>query len=235
MTRPIIAITIGRDISGDERFLRLRRAYPAAVEAAGGAPMIVPPLEDADALRSILSTAAGVLLPGGVDVDPAHFGEQPHAATTVDELRDRLEFAVIDWALERKVPTLGICRGQQVLNVKMGGSLHQDLPELGHDHWQQTPWSEPHHPVRLASDSRLAAITGSTTLAVNSLHHQAVREPGRGLRPIGWSPDGVVEALEGTDHPWLVAVQFHPEHLLGTESSRRLLQGFVEAARQHIR
>ena len=235
--RPLIGLTVGRDLPDQPSYLRLRATYPAAVEAAGGVPVLVPPLTDPAALRELFERLDGLVLPGGLDVHPRHYGDaETHPTTEVDDVLDELELRVARWAAETDVPTLGICRGQQLLNVALGGSLVQDLPSEG---FLQTPHRQSGardaltHTLELAGDSRLAGILGERRFAVNSFHHQAVRAVAPGLRAVGWSDDGLVEAVEGTDHPWLVAVQFHPEDLVGSHGpSRRLFGALVEACKQ---
>ena len=235
--RPMIGLTVARALPRRPENLSIPRTYSDAIVAAGGVPVLIPPMEDGGALRQLLSTLDGVLFPGGRDVQPSIYGESAHPTTQVDSVLDALELEVAAWALAEDVPTLGICRGQQLINVVLGGSLIQDLPAAGiSGHWQAEPASEPSHPMDLAADSRLAEIVGAASLRVNSFHHQAINRLGRGLRAVGWSPDGVIEAVEGTDHPWLLAVQFHPEDLVGLhEPSRRLFRAFVETCRSSIR
>lgn len=235
-TRPLIGLTVGQDTSDGGRYFRIRQAYSRAVEAAGGLPVLVPPIEDEGALRQLLAMLDGLLLPGGPDVHPRHYGvDHVHPATRVDPILDTLELRAAAWAIGDAVPTLGICRGQQLLNVALGGGLIQHLEGSGLAHEQKAPRSTTTHGITVAGDSRLASILGATALDVNSFHHQAV-EPerlGRGVRAVAWSADGVIEGIESVDHPWLVAVQFHPEELTSThEPSRRLFRAFVEACRR---
>ena len=229
-TRPVIGITVGFDAPTQPEYLQLRHTYPDGVSGAGGAPVLVPsmPTEGLDRLVPLLD---GILLPGGLDVEPARYGEVAHPSTRPDRVLDELELRVAAWAIERALPTLGICRGQQLLNVALGGSLVQDLPCEGLAH-PQAPRLGPRgglaHPVEVAPSSRLAELFGAVSFEVNSRHHQAVRRLGRGLRAVAWAPDGVVEAVESVEHPWLLGVQFHPEDLVGIhEPSRRLLEAFV--------
>ena len=230
--RPVIGITVGFDAPTQPEYLQLRHTYADAVSGAGGVPVLLPPMP-AECMDRLLPLLDGVLLPGGLDVEPARYAEAAHPTVRVDTVLDDLDLRVAAWALDRGVPTLGICRGQQLLNVALGGSLIQDLPSEGLIH-PQAPRLGPRgglaHPIELAPGSRLAEILGVTSLEVNSRHHQAVRRLGRGLRAVAWAPDGVVEGVESVDHPWLLAVQFHPEDLLGFhEPSRRLLDAFVAA------
>lgn len=229
--RPLIGVTIGPENEGSQ-YLRLRSTYTRAIEEAGGVPVLIPPLGEA-ALQVVLVALAGLVLPGGADVDPAYYDESPDPRTEVIAGLDRLELAVAHWAVSSQVPTLGICRGQQVLNVACGGKLLQHIEE----HKQGEPRDALRHSLEVLPESRLASILG-THLDVNTHHHQAVRADGlgRGLRPVAWAPDGIVEGLEGETHPWLVAVQFHPEDLVGFhQPSQRLFEAFIQAAAEASR
>jgi putative glutamine amidotransferase len=228
--RPVIGIPIGCHTSRGREYVRLPRSYTVALAEAGGAAMLIPPIPDVDGLRRLLSLVDGLLFPGGLDVRLSAYGEEPHPATTVDTALDELELQLAAWAVADEVPTLGICRGQQLLNVALGGSLVQDLPSAGIEHPQSgDARGVLAHRIELTPDSRLAEIFDTTAFDENS-HHQAVRDLGRGLRAVGWSSDGVIEALEHTDHPWLLAVQFHPEDLVDShQPSQRLFKAFVRA------
>ena len=239
--RPLVGIPIGRHVDRRGRaYVRVPESYGLALTAAGGAPVLIQPLDDADTLERIFSSLDGVLFPGGLDVHPRRFGEgsDVHPTVTVDEPLDGLELQLAQWASEREVTTLGICRGQQLLNVALGGSLIQDLPSAGTVHPQSDAAvrDDLAHPIEVQAGSRLAGIFGETTFGVNSFHHQAVKQLGRGLKAVAWSPDGVIEGVESTDHPWLLAVQFHPENLVpGHAPSRRLFEAFVAACAERSR
>ncbi|HEX6547840.1 MAG TPA: gamma-glutamyl-gamma-aminobutyrate hydrolase family protein [Candidatus Dormibacteraeota bacterium] len=189
--------------------------YLDALARAGAEPVLLetPNLEGFD----------GLLLTGGKDIDPAHYGEAPDPTTEVDPPRDQFEIPLVEEAISRGLPIFGICRGVQLLNVALGGSLFQDLP-----HHPPTPKelrSQPAHPVRIAPDGKLAAIVGER-LEVNSLHHQAVKDVAPGLRAVAWAEDGTVEALESPDHP-VLGVQWHPEEMPDAPWSERLFSAFV--------
>ena len=225
MSRPLIGLTIGPSQT-EPSYLRLRGTYAHAVESAGGLPVLVPPLDDPAALVQLLERLDAIVLPGGLDVDPAEYGEQPHPLTEVNRRLDDLELTVARWAAGSQVPTLGICRGQQLINVALGGSLIQHIE----GHQQGEPRSALAHSIRVAADSRLAQIVG-TDVEVNTHHHQAVARVAPGLKAVAWAADGTVEGLESVQHPWLLAVQFHPEDLVGFHAqSQRLFGALVEAA-----
>ena len=211
--------------------------YLDAVRRAGGDPIPLDPTATDLERETALATMDGLLLPGGADLDPALYGEQPHPTVAVERARDDLEFAAWTAARERDVPIFGVCRGFQAINVFSGGTLEQHLE--GHD----SPTSAPEaHPLHLDPGSRLAAILGETEplrrAEVNSYHHQAVRRadlaPGLAASAMAPHHDGeLVEALEAADQgDWLVGVQFHPERpeFIGPEFDR-LWRAFVDAAR----
>ncbi len=214
----------------------LNQSYVRALEAAGAIPVLIPPLEDAARLRALVARLDGVLFPGGGDVAPQEYGEVAVAAlNAVEPARDRRELTLAGWALERDLPILGVCRGQQLINVAMGGTLYQDLriqqvTHVDHHGGERRQRTALVHLVRLEPDSRLAQLIGETGVQVNSLHHQAVRDVAPGLRVAGRAPDGVIEAVESRDRRFLVAVQWHPEELAGVPWVARLFKGFVQAA-----
>ena len=222
---PVVGVTAGTDPSrrGPARY-RLNRAYLDALVAAGVAPVVLAPGPDAVPLLERLD---GLVLTGGADVDPALYGEERAIETEfVDPDRDHLELPLARAAHERGMPILAICRGQQVLNVALGGTLVQHLEshprgESDGDRGQVL------HSMRLDPHSVLGELLGES-LEVNSLHHQAVRDVAPGLRAVGWSEDGVVEALE-SERGNVLSVQCHPEELVGSQPwARRLFAAFVE-------
>ena len=234
--RPLIGITcsVGRAAGAAPR-VQLNEVYEQAVREAGGLPLLLAPGLDAEAMEQALGVLDGLLLPGGVDVDPARYNTPRHPTTQVSDELDALELPLAARAVERGMPVLAICRGIQVLNVARGGSLWQDLPSerptaLAHPQ-RDVPRDHLAHQLRLEPDSRLADVLACTELPVNSFHHQAVRAVGAGLRPVGWADDGTIEAVEG-DGPFLVGVQCHPECLVQSQPVwRRLFRAFIEAAR----
>lgn len=230
MREPRVGITWSQ---GPQRHLA---DYLRAVEDAGGLPVVLvagqsDPEEPLD----------GLLLAGGADVHPRRYRQEvdPRVAETLefDELREAFELEVTRRALEEGLPVLGICRGLQLLNVVLGGSLVQDLSLLGVEprtHNQRgilQPW-QPAHPVRVSPGSRLHRLLGASEVEVNSFHHQAVADPAPGLRVVARSPDAVVEALENPDHRFLLAVQWHPERMVGrVPVQRELFTALIRAAR----
>lgn len=204
--------------------------YAGAIRASGGIPVILPNTDgNSDNVEEYLKLLDGLLMPGGADIPPSEWGEKPHPTTRLlEDDRYRFEKAMISaWITRTDKPLLGICLGSQWVNVAHGGSLVQDIPsEFGVNH------KGPNHLVRLEPDSRLRRIFGETEFEVNSLHHQSVRDVGKGLRIVARSPDGIVEATETTDPKrFLIGVQWHPEKLMPeNELQAKLLRAFVKAA-----
>ncbi len=210
------------------------QSYLQALEAAGAAPLLIPITKDKHVLQTLYETLDGLLLAGGVDIDPIHFGQAPHPALgKVDAQRDWVELTITPWALRDGKPILAICRGIQTLNVACGGTLWQDIatqaPEaIKHQYYPGYPYNRLSHTVKLEPDGRLAQILGDLELEINSLHHQAVKDVGQGLRVTARSPDGLIEALEGDGQAWVVAVQWHPEWLLDDDPRMsKLFAAFV--------
>lgn len=239
--RPVIAISsrIAQDLDWAPPLIGTRQAYVEAILAAGGAPMIVPIIDDLEALRRLYDVVDGVLLPGGEDIDPRHFAEAPHPQLgSVSPERDEVELQLARWAVAEGKPILAICRGIQVLNVALGGTLYQHLPAqldstIGHDRGGHSEdWITLVHPLIITPDSRLARLIGTCELQVNSLHHQAIKDLAPGLRVVGTAPDGVIEAVESTNGAFLLGLQCHPEMLWKDHDTRwrQVFRGFVEAA-----
>ncbi len=209
--------------------------YLEAIEAAGGLPVVIPPLPKED-VEDLISRVAGVCLSGGPDIHPSTYGqeEDPALGPTWLDLDDA-ELTVARAAHEAKLPILAICRGAQALNVARSGTLFQDLPtRFGTDVRHRRTNGEPHlsHPVEVAPDSLLARALGTTELEVNSFHHQASDQLGRGLKAVAWSPDGVIEGIEAPNRDFVVGVQWHAE-AMEDEPAHRLFEAFVEASRAH--
>lgn len=180
----------------------------------------------------------GLLLGGGSDVAPERYGRErlPNAGLQLDEERDDTEFPLLKDALRDGVPVLGVCRGLQVINVELGGTLIQDLPSerpSGVVHDDSGDKTNRIHSVMVAGDTRLGRIAESCEIDVNSRHHQAIDRPADGLVVSATAPDGVIEAVESGEERWLVAVQWHPENLREDAVSRRLFREFVEAVRRN--
>lgn len=238
--RPLIGITCGVQAPGGALRHNLGDTYVRALIGAGAAPFIIPATDDEATLYSLYRSMDGLVLSGGVDVHPRYFGEEIDGTEEVDDLRDVAEMTLLRWALEDNLPILGICRGHQVLNTALGGSLIQDvpsqLPESKIDHRGSVHAKDRSflaHTVSIDPESKLAVITGATELTVNSLHHQALKKVGTGLKVTATSPDGVIEAMESVEHNWVLSVQWHPEDLYqGHEWSRKLFATYVDEVRR---
>ena len=215
---PLIGILCGR--SPEERY-STHRGYVESITAAGGVPVLIPagPDVDAPAMTAIVDHCLALVVTGGGDVDPHHYAETfpapPDLLMDVDPERDITEIMVVQHALAQRKRVLGVCRGAQLLAVIGGGTLIGDLKEKGLEgHWDEVRQYEPVHPVSAEPTSVAAHVLGSIN-EVNSIHHQAIADPGQHLRATAWSPDGVIEAVEG---PGLLGVQWHPERLATIDS-----------------
>jgi putative glutamine amidotransferase len=227
-------VTLG---DGDEPGLHaMREDYVRSVEQAGAVPLVLPPVEPGD-VSTLLDRLDGVLLSGGVDVDPVLYGQPPHPKLgRVNRRRDEFELALAREALHRDLPILAICRGHQVLNVATGGTLVQDIPSLverAMEHDASGPRWRRAHAVEVTSPSRLRDILGQETVSVNSFHHQAVDRIGEGLVVTARClEDGIVEGLEMPSRRFVVAVQWHPESFWNQPRSfQPLFDAHVEACR----
>ena len=202
-----------------------------AVRRAGGVPVLIAPGEPH--LDALLARLDGVVLAGGGDIDPRRWGGTAHPSIEfVDQARDDLELELARRVVDDGVPTLAVCRGLQVLNTTLGGTLHPHLPEVVSadiPHRQEPKWTHT-HTVEVDAGSLVARVMGTESVAPACWHHQAVDRLGAGLAVTAWSPDGVIEAVELSGHPWLVAVQWHPEMTAADDGTQqRLFDGLVEA------
>ncbi|MCL4303279.1 MAG: gamma-glutamyl-gamma-aminobutyrate hydrolase family protein [Anaerolineae bacterium] len=228
--RPIIGLTTyERD---KEQNYGLPAEYIEAVRRAGGIPVLLPPGESyQDELLTLLD---GVILTGGGDVDPTHYEGTTHEALEdIDPERDASEINLAKLIVALELPALSICRGAQVLNVALGGTLIEHLPDEvgGEVEHRTTPPGYTYHSVTIETGSRLAAVVGQAEVASNSWHHQAVRQLAPGLKTVAFAPDGTIEAVEMPNHPWLIAVQWHPESLAATDPAhQKIFDALVEAA-----
>jgi putative glutamine amidotransferase len=227
----------------------LNEPYVLAVREAGGLPLVVTPAHAGESLRELYELLDGLILTGGEDVEPARYGEparHPNVETVPE--RDGMEFALLERALADGLPVFAICRGIQVLNVALGGSLYQDLPRersgpVLHDQAKTeppVPRVQPSHVVTVRGGTQLGAIIGDGDHRVNSMHHQGLLRLGSGLVPVAQAEDGLVEAVEADESrasAFLVGVQWHPEELAlgGDLASRRLFDAFVTAAAKRAR
>jgi putative glutamine amidotransferase len=236
--KPVIGITPSIapfENRGD--IFRMEVSYVEAIEAAGGVPILLPPSNAG--LAELLPLVDGIVFSGGGDIRPDRYGDTAVHETTygISDLRDDFEFRLLEAALAADIPTLAICRGIQVLNVGLGGSLYQDVSMEEHDPeghrqpWELGSWENPIHEVSLAPDSIAAEIIGDTTVGTNSAHHQTLKEIAPGLRVTGRAADGTVEVVEGIGKRFVLGVQWHPEKMFGVHPEQaRLFGRLVEEA-----
>lgn len=233
---PIVAVSATSGPWDGQERVRVHINYIRSLEAAGLTPVVVPPLTSLAEPQSVLAGCGGLLLTGGEDVDPSRYGAAPHPATGAPHVtRDATEIALFEAARHMKLPVLAICRGIQLVNVAMGGSLIQDIPSerpspVKHDRPEHD--ARRMHAVAVTAGTRLASALGATAVEVNSYHHQAVDRAAEGLRVVATAPDEIVEGIEGTDPEWwLVGVQWHPEDLTtdGRPWDRGLFAAFAGA------
>lgn len=236
MYTPLIGLTTyGRNEAGRHE---LPAEYSESVFRAGAVPVLLPPV-NGDALATAwLERLDAVVLTGGGDLDPALYGGNSHPTVyNLDPARDASELAVTRAALKATVPVLAICRGLQVLNVVLGGTLYEHLPDIvGEQVVHRVPPRNPtRHSIRVEAGTRLAEILGVSEAEGVSWHHQGVRSLGEGLKPTAYASDGVIEAAELPDHPWFIAVQWHPEMSASEDPvQQRLFDALTEAARSRL-
>ena len=243
-TRPIIGVSTQtlEEIPGElPRCWVMSQQYVRVLVEAGAVPWIIPLLKgDRATLRAIYERVDGVFLPGGVDLHPSSYAEEPTALCgRTDPDRDEIELALTRWAMEDRKPLLAVCRGVQVMNVAAGGTVHQDLAaglpgSIKHDYWPNQEGNTRDrlvHDVRILPGTRLAHLLQTPTLRVNSMHHQGINRLAPGLRPNAVAPDGLVEGLESPNGHFMLGVQWHPEALASRDPAmQRLFGAFVEAA-----
>jgi putative glutamine amidotransferase len=234
---PIIGITVYDGTSESALpIAALNIAYINAILQGGGLPILIPNQLHETEWRDLYPRLDGILFTGGGDIRTEIFNGTPHPKVgELDEERDTLELGLFRQVVEDGKPFLGICRGCQVANVAMGGMLYTHITDqlpnaLRHDWYPDVPRNHLAHPVRVEEGSRIALIFGEPLLQVNSLHHQGIKALASGLKAVGFAPDGLVEAIEIPDHPFGIAVQWHPEWLTDQLPMRRLFSTFVEAA-----
>ncbi len=216
------------------------RSYVHAVESGGGLPILIPMINELTVLTALLSRLDGLLLPGGIDLHPSRYGEEVHPLTEeADHELDEFEITLASWAFQQDIPVLGICRGMQLINVVLGGSLYQDIDDqypdsLGHTH-RHLPRGHLAHHIIVEPGSRMETILGAQEVMVNSLHHQAIKDPGKGVRITGRAPDGIPELLEVSGYRFVMAAQSHPEEIYSIEPAfKRLFSAFVQASSSRL-
>ena len=236
MSFPLVGITASRTYNKKGApMMMLMESYTRAVAEAGAVPLIIPLGISSESLQTIVDRLDGILFSGGGDVRPQVYGSQDHPKVDrIDDDRDRLELDLFHLLNDTGKPFLGICRGIQLINVALGGTIYEDILDqhpgaLKHDHSYKAR-NHLAHPVSISEDSRLRRILGASQVGVNSLHHQGLRQLAPGTKATAWSPDGLVEAIEVPGYSFGLAVQWHPEWLQEHQPMRDLFRTFVQAA-----
>ena len=237
MKKPIIGLTSSRtNRSAENSLISVPEAYITALLRAGGLPLILPLTLSGDDLAGCLESLDGVLFTGGGDVKPEQYGSAPHPKVAgVDPDRDRFEIDLLQQVLEKELPFLGICRGLQLINVGLGGTLYEDILDqhpgaLVHQQNDLHPRSFQAHAVEIQPQSRLAQVLGRVACEVNSLHHQGIRRLAGDLTATAYAPDGIIEGVELPGHRFGLAVQWHPEWLPDEPAMQALFAAFVSAS-----
>jgi putative glutamine amidotransferase len=237
MKPPVIGVTTnnGKLKNGSDGVM-ISRAYVDALIHSGGIPLLIPSGLNSEAIAALSQKLSGILLSGGGDISPETTKSGDHLKISgIDTGRDDLEFKLLDFMIKLKKPFLGICRGFQVINTYMGGSLYADIIDqlpgaIQHDRHVGHSRDFLAHEVRVDDSSKLAGILGKSPILVNSLHHQGVKEIPTTLVPVAWAPDGLVEGLEMKRYPFGLAVQWHPEELTDQPAMKNLFDSFINAA-----
>ena len=238
MSAPLIGISSeNTENQYGQPAVRSLRTYIREIIKAGGMPVVIPSETPADLLAELFARLDGIILAGGDDIDPARFnGEEHPKVGKPDPLRDTCEITLAHLAVEKQKPVLGICRGIQLLNVALGGDLYthvedQHPAKVKHDYYPEPPRDLISHPVTIEENSKLFQIVGEREIPVNSLHHQGVKTLASQLVATAYSPDGLIEAAEVPNHPFAIAVQWHPEWLPEQPASQALFKAFIKAAK----
>ncbi len=236
--KPLIGITATQEKGDNPPNYQIGRHYVKGVARAGGTPVILPLLQEKDQIREMAESLDGLLISGGVDMDPLLFGEEPHPKMgRIDPERDFFEKTILEFFVDQGKAVFGICRGCQVINLVLGGTIYQDITaQLDRElvkHSQQAPRWYSTHSISLESGTLLEKAFGQKSALVNSFHHQAVKEPAPGFVVTAEAVDGVVEAIEQKKGQFILGVQWHPEHLWeADEKTLALFQMFIEHARR---
>jgi putative glutamine amidotransferase len=244
MRRPVIGIatqTLPGVVGERPNCWIMGHRYVEALRECGAVPWLIPLMpHDPDTMSEIFSRLDGIFLTGGVDVDPTHYGEAKTALCgTTDPDRDAIELMLLEHAMKTDMPVLAVCRGIQIVNVALGGTLYQDVSAqvpaaMKHDYFPTAispSRSYLAHEINVTGGSKLGEILGDKIVPVNSMHHQAIKDLGRGLAPTAFAPDGIIEGVEGTNGQFLIGVQWHPEELSHAQPGmKRLFTSFISAS-----
>jgi len=236
MKQPMIAVLPQWDQSDES--IRMSPNYTHALEEAGAVPVILDLTASETVLKRFACSFDGFLFPGGPDMHPDYYGqEKADYCGEICEMRDKMEaYMFREVVINQNKPALGICRGIQIFNIILGGTLYQDIPtELPSkiNHRQEPPYDVPAHHVRLVPESPLCKLAGKECLEVNSIHHQGINRLAKGLEVMAASEDGLIEAVYMPDHSFVWAVQWHPECSIKEEISKKIFSSFVEGVKKH--
>lgn len=216
--RPIIGLTSGFKNIDETVFSSIDYDYIMAVSEAGGLPITLPIVKENILTKNYMKEMDGLIFTGGEDISPLLYGENPISQIgAVSFVRDKFEMCLFKSAREHHLPIMGICRGMQLINVALGGTLYQDINKqiegsLGHRSFNKN-LEQPHHKVSLTKDSRLYTLINKKEIGVNSFHHQSVKEIGKDLKAVAYSNDGIIEAIESVDSTFVLGMQWHPERM----------------------
>ena len=233
---PRIGVTMGHKHNAPAPTYELGEAYLQAVIKAGGVPLVLPCGLPEETLSALLSQCSGLILTGGHDIDPQRYQDAPDDRSKgIDPRRDASEQFLIEQAMQQQIPILGICRGIQMLNTALGGTLYTDLIEdypgsSKHDFYPDLPRDAYRHSITIETGNLFHEIIGKETIRVNSLHHQGIKDPAESLQVVGHPEDGSIEAVVATNHPWCIGVQWHPECLPEDQDAQHLFNAFIQAA-----
>ena len=238
MKKPIIGITLDSEESGQYSkfpWYAIRKNYLFSIEKFGGIPF--PLFHSLASLPDILSMVDGIIITGGnFDIDPTLYGENNDHSRSLKNTRTNFEMNICEMSLKNNLPTLGICGGEQLINICFGGTLIQDIKKYNKnslEHEQTNPRNETSHSVEIKKQTKLFEIIKDSEIQVNSAHHQAVNKLGKNLIISGLARDGIVESIESTEHDWCIGVQWHPEFLI-TKADKLLISSFIEFSQKKL-
>ena len=229
--RPIIGVLAEID---DKLSTRVQNSYIRAIEKSGGIPVLIPYVDGGETVEHLVDICDGFFFTGGADIDPKRYGEEPRESIgDVRQYRDEFEFRVFQKVIKTSKPILAICRGAQLVNVALGGTLYQDIPtevDTKIAHRQSESKFLPPHNVRVIVDTPLYEMTGVEQIKANSFHHQAIKTLGKGLEIMALAEDGIVEAVYLSERQYVRAYQWHPERLFETDLQNRMIfENFIRA------
>lgn len=237
MVTALIGITSQKEHTDPRKpVVNVSASYVEAILAAGGTPLIIPFSLDDPELMEFLPTLDGVLFTGGPDINPAVYGGSMHPSITgIDSQRDHSDVFIARYAIDRKIPFLAICRGIQVINVALGGTLYTHISDqhphaIFHTSYPDLPYNYLSHSVAISENTLLAQICGQESILVNSLHHQGIKELAPGLRAVAMAPDHLVEAVQVPGYPFGLGVQWHPELLPENPNAQAIFRAFINAS-----